>query len=220
MSLFERLFGLQRKASAAPASRPHSQLNSVMSQQGPSSATQTRRELLRVVLRDTLNRHGIPTAWIAAEVLTSTSRTGEKGIHWRLVIKHWDPRLMLHGVAIQHALIKRVTTFDPLASSWLTGISWQFQLADESLCPALPPPPVWTAEPHAPPPQHHPLPPQPTGDVIEGPVHIEGHARPANEADHARADLEALMAVRDADFAKHGSEKTQPVWLSTEPARL
>jgi hypothetical protein len=229
MSFLNRLFG-PRSAPAQsgpplPSSQMHSHASSGMAQQSVASLNVTRRELLRVVLRDTLNRHGIPATWIAAETLTSTSRTGERGIHWRLLVTHWDPRLLTHGVAIQHALIKRVTTFEPLASAWLTGISWQFALDDESQCPPMPHPGVWTAvrEEDAPLSAAGAPPTGGAGDVIEGPVRIGAAAAAASdaEADDARADLEKLLALRDADFQEHGdNEATQPMWLRTEPAPL
>ena len=98
-----------------------------------------RRELLRRALRDTLNLHGIPAAWIGAETLTASSRgSAQKGIHWRLLIKHWNPDLLSHSVPFQQSLIKRLMSLDTTASSWLMGVSWQFALPDESVCPPMP----------------------------------------------------------------------------------
>ncbi len=228
MSFFARLFGLRRTPAGGPASSPHSQLATVQSAIASPTQSAARRELLRVVLRDTMMRHGIPGAWMNSEVLASTSRNGAaRGVHWRLVIVHWDPRLLQHGVAFQQSLIKRVTTFDPMVSGWLTGISWQFALPDESVCPAMPHPGLWTTDPNGAP----PAPPRVvigggTGDVIAGPVRIaDTSARPAKAApETARADLEQLLAARDADFARPkgqpGLDVTQRIWLGTEPAPL
>lgn len=209
MGFFRSMFGVgSAKASSPPSSQMHSQLSSGMSQQLAVSQNTTRRELLKVVLRDTLNRHGIPTPWITAELLTTTSRSGERGVHWRLHIKHWDARLLTCTVALQNALIKRVMTFDPLAVNWLNGISWQISIADESMCPPMPNPTSWTVNARA---AAQPQPEQQgSGDVIEGPVHI------GKEPD-ARADLNELLAARDADFVKHANDK---VFASTEPAKL
>jgi hypothetical protein len=228
MSFLKRVFGAGGASAPTASSRTHSQSQvhsqsaSGLSQQSAVAQNTTRRELLRVVLRDTLNRHGIPAGWITAEVLTSTSRTGERGVHWRMIVKHWDPRLLTHGIAIQHALIKRVTTFDPLASAWLSGISWQFALEDESECPPLPHPGVWTSVPRAPlVVQAHVLQDGGAGDVIQGPVHIGASSKDQHQDDGAKADLERLLAVRDADFENNGeTEATRPMWLGTEPAPL
>ncbi|HEY8047822.1 MAG TPA: hypothetical protein VIE63_01520 [Ramlibacter sp.] len=213
MGFLQSIFGIGRaRPSTTPASsQMHSQISSGMSQQLAQSQNTTRRELLRVVLRDTLNRHGIPTPWVEPELLATTSRTGERGLHWRLHIRHWDPRLLEHSVALQNALIKRVLTFDPLAVNWLNGISWQLSLVDESMCPQMPPAPTWTLQPRA-------VEAQPAGgsaDVIEGPVHI------ATKGNDVRADLDQLLAARDEDFRRHADDdKTRPVFAKTEPIKL
>ena len=220
MSLFNR-FGFGRRRSEAP---PLSQLGPAPSQVGgSSSAGRGRRELLRVVLRDTLNRHGIPADWFTAEVLVSTSRSGERGIHWRLVVKNPDPRLLTYAVALQHALIKRLTTFDPLSSTWLTGISWQYALPDGAAFAALPAPGTWRDPPQEPEALAAPAPlrasPQATADASASERAAEQARQDANGT---RADLEGLFAARDADFKRHGAgeDATQPMFLGTEPAKL
>jgi hypothetical protein len=224
MNLWQRLFGqIPAKASPSP-SQTHSQLSSAHSQQSDGSAAsqaKPRREMLRVVLRDTLNRHGIPVSWITAETLVATSRGREPGIHWRLLVKHWDPRLLTHGVAFQNSLIKRIMTFDPLAANWLLGISWQFALEDESACPPMPHPGIWTADPH--PPRESPVAVAPTGgsgDVIAGPIRIADSADPGQAS--ARQDLERLLAVRDADLKQHSQsyDATRPMDLRAEPTKF
>jgi hypothetical protein len=230
MGLLQRLFGLKAEAprhSQSPASGPASQLLSVHSQQSKAGASPSqnsaRREMLRVVLRDTMNRHGVPSTWISAETLVASSRArGQSGIHWRLSIKHWDPRFPVLCVSFQNNLIKRVMTFDPMAAEWLMGISWQFALEDESACPPMPHPGLWTAEAHAPRPASQPEPV--AGGVIAGPVRIVDFAAAAPKEPSAKEDLEALFAVRDADMKKHaenaGYDATQPMFAQTEPAKL
>jgi hypothetical protein len=196
---------------AAPSSR----IQSDLSQNPASSQTSTRRELLRVVLRDTLHRHGIPTAWVAAEMLATASRTGERGMHWRIHIKHWDTRLLNSAVALQNALMRRLVTFDPLAPKWLTGISWQFSIEDESQCPPLPHPTSWTTPERHPPAAGRAPAQAPADDMMIGSVHLA--TAPAEDAE--RADLERLLALRDEDFRKH-AEDSGPRWANTEPAKI
>ena len=231
MSLIDRIFGrtgpAQRPSHSQPhahsqphsQSAPHSNLSSVHSQMTPqaiASQNATRRELLRVVLRDTLTRHGIPTSWITADMLVATSRQREPGIHWRLSIKHWDERLMTHTVALQNNMIKRVMSFDPLATNWLMGISWQLALDDESACPPMPHPGMWTSEPHRPPEVPAPAVAGGSGDVISGPVLI---GRPEPQAT-AREDLEKLFAIRDADRQRNAADEPLHTFAATEPAKL
>ena len=206
MKIFQRLFSGSQPP-AFEASRMQPQIAPAASQQFPLSQNGTRRELLQVVLRDTLHRQGIPSGWLAGEPLTTTTRDGTKGLHWRLLIKHWDERLVVHTVALQQALTKRIMTFDPMAASWLHGISWQFGLEDESICPPLPHPGSWTA------PQQ-----EKTPDGDDSPLQISGvSVTPA--ADNAKADLDALLAIRDADFRQHAPGEGA-AWTSTEPAKL
>jgi hypothetical protein len=224
MSFWKNLFGVAPKRATHASVPPHSQLSSGHSQHSKSASVNplgTRREMLRVVLRDTLTRHGIPYAWIAGETLTATSRGREPGIHWRLVLKHWDPRLMLHGVALQNSLIKRVMTFDPMASNWLMGISWQFAFEDESLCPAMPHAGLWTAQAPVAAPPAYPLPPA----SVESALQISGvPLRPTADPEvaSARADLERLLAVRDEELRRHSlsAAATQPMFIPTEPAKF
>lgn len=203
MNFIQRLF-TSSKPPAFEASRMPSHAPAV-SQQFPLSQNATRRELLRAVLRDTMHRQGIPADWLAGEPLTTTVRDGERGLHWRLLIKHWDERLVTHGVALQQALIRRVMTFDPLAATWLHGVSWQFALEDESVCPPLPHPGSWTG-------------PAPAPAAEDGPLQIAGVAVAATP-DAVRADLDQLLAARDADFRQNAAGDGAS-WPRTEPAKL
>lgn len=223
MSLIDRIFG------GAP--RPAAELSrfqSPASQMPATSQSATRRELLKVVLRDTLVKHGIPSSWVQPEMLVSTGGGREPGMHLRLLVKHWDPRLLVHGVAFEKSLNQRVELFDPMAPSWLTGVSWQFALADVSACPEMPDPASWTASPAAP------------AKPRAAPV----AAAPAPSADR-KAALERLMAAGDAKAKRNTGfedtqamgpdgqphmatqplprqqyEKTQPLYRPTEPAGL
>lgn len=255
MNFFKRMFtAAQPTPHPGSHSQPASQFSlPASSQNSQSPMTQqnaSRRELLRLVLRDTLNRTGIPTSWIGADLLAATSRGREPGIHVRLLLKHWDPRLMLHGIAFENAYRKRVLTLDPLAERWLLGISWQFSLADDSNCPQLPHPGVWTSSvPHA------------TltaaaaatsaaeaamtnasdpADLLGGSIVISGPAaspdssaaRPAAAAANgsrapvdaraeAKADLDRLFAIRDEDMKRHAqADAPSGYFAATEPAKL
>lgn len=139
MSFLARLFTPARPAQAAPAS-----VGPASSQNLSTSINGTRRELLRVVLRDTLGKHGIPAAWITCEMLVASGKGRELGMHMRLIIKHWDPRLLAHGVAFQKSLRARLASFDPMANHWFMGVSWQFALVDDSACPQMPEASIWT----------------------------------------------------------------------------
>lgn len=218
MKFLSRLFG-----GSAAARGPQTQSSSLPSGQSRrstgigASGKGSRRELLRVALRDTFQRHGIPMTWVTPELVRTSTRDGQPGIHVRLIVRHWDPRLPSHTVALQNAIITRVHLFDPVAENWLTGISWQFSPEDESNCPAMPHPGTWTMLPSAVNPAR-PAAPSATADVIEGPVHIVGGSA-------ARAELERQLAGSDGDYAADQADAfahmaTQPMQLNTEPGAL
>lgn len=227
MSFLRQLFG-RDDPKAAQASRMFSQFapdGAADSRASAAELASTRRELMRTVLRKTLTRHGIPASWIGAEMLVATTRGREPGMHWRLLIKHWDPRLLAHAVALQNSLAVRLMRYDPLAADWMMGISWQFALPDEAQCPAMPQPGFWTAEQR----RAEAVPVEPaeaSGDVIAGPVRIATpHVAPADAKDSVRHDLDKLLAVRDAELKRHAEESgnpdaTRPMYLPTQPQAL
>lgn len=182
--------GKARQAKAVPSPSGTQFAASQLSQEGASSTHALRKDLLKLVLRETLLYAGIPPQWLSADLLRTTSPRRESGVHVRFLIRHWDPRLMLHGLSLEEEFTRRLLMLDPLAADWLMGFSWQFALADSSACPALPHPGSWTAQPseRAPVAAEHVTRP---ADIIEGPVLIP---RPANDV---KADLERLLAAGD-----------------------
>ena len=180
--------------------------------QGGSSQHSVRKDLLRVALRETLTRNGIPAGWVSAEMLRTNSARREPGMHVRFLLRQWDPRLMLHGVALQEDFMNRLLALDPQAGAWMTGFSWQFAMDDASACPALPHPGSWTA------------PPQAEADAASGPPTtrpagiIEGPTVLPRPMDEVRADLERLLAVRDEDLKRHGEGGDH--FAPTRPAKL
>jgi hypothetical protein len=221
MSFLSRLFGQRAvaanrdAASVLDSGQSQFKNSQVRASKAPqATAHATRKELLRVVLRDTLKKHGIPPQWVTGVALAAMSRDREPGLYWRIVIRHWDARLPNCCVALQNALVSRVQMFDPMAEKWLHGIAWQFALEDEAACPALPHPGSWTAasrkEAAA---AKAVVDAARAGDVIAGPMSID--LPPAD----VKADLERLMSALDAQYhaADHGD---RPAYTATEPARL
>jgi hypothetical protein len=233
MSILDRLFGARQ--AGGEATRPDTP------PQGPAAPSAQRRELLRVVFRDTVAKHGIPPAWIGAELLTVPAAHGhEPDIHVRLQIRHWDARLLPHAVAFQRSLHKRIEVFDPQSASWLTGFSWQFVLpdADEALCPAMPDPAVWRGEvlpgqPVALAAAATPIAPAaPPLEVRKAALNrlLDDPAGPDTEGsgqDPDKPDFEATQPMQHLSFeatqpiqAGKGFEDTQRMFVPTQPGKL
>jgi hypothetical protein len=212
MGMFDLLLGKKGEAPAkARNSRPPASTQFEASQLSPGSAHSVRKDLLKVALRDMLVRNGIPQAWLSADMLRTSSPRREQGLHVRFLVRRWEPRLMLHGPALEQEFTNRLITLDPQAADWLMGFSWQFALDDASACPALPHPGAWTAPP-APSEPAALAPATKPGDIIEGPVVIP------RSPDSVRAELEQMLALRDDDVKRHtqGGDSFAP----TRPATL
>lgn len=201
----------RRPVPAASTQFPPSQ-----SMQAANSPHQVRKDVLKLVMRELLMRNGIPNSWLSADLLRTTNSKREQGIHVRFLMRHFEPRLMQHGPALEQEFTQRLLLLDPMAANWLMGFSWQFTLEDASKCPPLPNAGTWTAAP-APPVALAPQGPDGasedhSGDVIAGPVFIP---RPVDEV---RSDLERLLALRDDDMKRHG--KAGDNFAPTRPAKL
>ncbi len=98
-----------------------------------NSESGMRRQLVHVLLRDSLRRHGINTNWIDCQILVVSSRSRGAGMYVRLVVRHWDERLMRYLLAFQKGMQADLLRFEPKAAEWLHGISWQ--LEPENECP-------------------------------------------------------------------------------------
>src|SRR4051794_8778218 len=140
MGFFSKLFGQagtdasrsRKVAARAPVPRP------------PASSippANLRRELLRLALRQSLSRNGIPVHWIGAEAIELPGRGNP--LHVRLLVQHWDERLPVLFLAFQEDFEQRLLAVEPLARTWLRGFSWQFQLVDATPHPPLPDPEWW-----------------------------------------------------------------------------
>ncbi len=144
MSFLARLLG---KSAAKPTRwAPHGARAAFRSSrtgndtQAPSGV---RKELLRLVLRETLRNTGVPVEWIAIDPLGIRRPDRTAGVHVRLVVRHWDERFARYFCAFQQDFATRLQAFDPGSSLWLQGISWQFELGAGDDWPELPPRATW-----------------------------------------------------------------------------
>ena len=182
------------------------------------SENATRRQLVQVLLRDVLRRSGIPPGWIECQMLLVSSRTRGHGMYVRLVIKHWDDRLLHYTFALQNALLTEIGRFETQAPTWLHGLSWQLEV--EGSCPytELPDKAFWLepASQKAAPPVSPLTPSAPaTGDAHVAPKKA---AVPEN---NAAQDLERLFAIRDQELGRQAAEGLMPVgYEKTQPSPL
>ena len=112
-----------------PSARPHADIQ---------------RELVRVVLKDTMRRHGIPFEWLACEVNTVATSTTTEELHIQLVLMQWHELLLRYAPALEIQLLRGLDRFEPAVDhAKKCTITWRF--SPECGCPftVMPPPLVW-----------------------------------------------------------------------------
>ena len=204
LKLFAQLSG-GKQGDTLPAVRD----NPATIQEG--SENDVRRHLVQVLMRDLLRRHGIPPEWIDCQMMIVFSRTKGSGMYIRLVVHHWDERLMNYASAFQKELLADLKQFEPQAANWLHGISWQLEVDDSCPYTTLPGRSFWL-EPRA----NTVSKPTPKPEPEQLRHQAERQAEPVNTV-----ELERLFAIRDQELsaqADHGLvaagyEKTQPAPL-------
>lgn len=173
-----------------------------------------RRELVRVMTRDTLHASGIPDGWIEPQVLLELGRGGQTFVHLRLVVRRWDVRLLKYAVAFQARLRDAIFGLDPTSREWLMAFSWQYQVGNTCPFPDMPDPSVWLEPPPhlgppapaaRPSPAPGPAPIAAAPDAIVGPVTSVDLHLDLEEPDEVSEDLARLLAIRDADLPGNGS---------------
>ena len=172
-----------------------------------NSDNSIRRQLVQVVLRDCLRRHGIPVRWIECQMMVTDSRSRGPGLYVRLVMRHWDERLLLYSFAFETELRAAITQFEPQADTWLHGISWQFDL--RASCPYLdmPDPTSWTSS--------VPLVPEVPEDSTEL---VGAQVDTENEILQDLQDLQRMFAARDVSLLQHRELSAEPVdFQNTQP---
>lgn len=100
--------------------------------------TASRKQLLAIVLRETLLRNAVPNDSVGMEFFRTMDRSGARtdGIHVRLVLRDLHDELAGRIVALERDFRKRLAAIDWRAAEWLQGVSWQLDLPqDEATAP-------------------------------------------------------------------------------------
>lgn len=119
--------------------------------------TPTQREMVRLTLHTLLKRHGIPAAWLGAELVAFPTLEEPEGLLLQLTVLHWHAGFGLYAPALQQELMEGLKRFDSQATARKYHLHWKF--SPDSGCPheTLPEPSYWTADA-----QETPLPTPPT----------------------------------------------------------
>lgn len=192
MGLMKKIFGGATPVAGSPGSLPFKESQLAVDQ--VKSRNEPRRELVKVVLRDTMRKHGIPTDWIDCRILSVMTRQHKSGLHVQFLVRKADDQLLPYLHAFQESFHQQIARFDPQVAEWLFSVAWQFYgKATRGFSP-MPDPSAWAD----------------TGDVQAG---AGGHgaaphdAAPHEDTEDLASDLQALQAAI-----------SQPAELTTLPA--
>ena len=212
-TLFKRLLGISPRTKQAPKDTGPATDSPLTIEDGSDNAM--RRQLILVLLRDVIRRHGIAPQWIELQMLVVNRASHGSDVHVRLVLKHWDARLLNYAQAFQNQLLNDIQRFEPKSSEWLHGISWQLEMGESCPYTALPDRAFWQA-------------PQPaeatsTPVVPAAPVNHAVSARqsPAPDAQNdAMEDLNQLFFIRDREISSAAAEAGPREYQKTQPLPL
>jgi hypothetical protein len=226
MQLIKKMFGRAPGTEPAPGSESAQFRESEDSGSEGGSRNAPRRELVQVVLRDSMRRHGIPSAWIDCRILSVVTRSQRSGMHVQFIVRDGIDRLLTYVPAFQTSFMDEIARFDPRVDDWLFSVSWQFHnlakvaslMPDPALwsratgaaplqstapAPLAAPAPVQPAAATPPPTAAPAAAPSPRPAAAPAPTQPNA-ARPsqgvadAPRDDEVMEDLQALYAIRDA----------------------
>lgn len=215
MQLIKKMFG--KGPSPGPGSES-AQFHESEPTAGSVSHNAPRRELVQVVLRDSMRRHGIPSAWIDCRILSAVKRNQRNGMHVQLVVRDGIDRLLTYVPAFQTSFMEEIARFDPRVSDWLFSVSWEFLNLNAKVASVMPDPALWAATTAAAPllpatpvaVQPIAATPAPTPAPTRAPRATSGSTADSDRDEEVQEDLKALYAIRDAALNPGRPKATGP----------
>jgi hypothetical protein len=191
MGLLKKLFRGRARSGGASSQFHESETTA----HNPSSANAPRRELIQVVLRDSMRKHGIPSDWMECRILSVVTRQHKAGMHVQFIVRQGEERLLEYVHPFQETFWRELEKFDAQPREWLFSLAWQFD-GDHGANGGIVLPAAaavadgWSDDTQ--PPEHDTQPPD-------------------EHPDQLASDLQALYAIRDAAMS-------DPMALAPEPA--
>lgn len=217
MGLLKRILGGKEDSTPAVTAPASLQFHEEDSTEDPAAKSTPKRELVQVVLRDTMRKHGIPSDWIELRMLTTVNKSGRAGMHVSFVVRQAHERLLAYVFPFQDNFERDLARFEPRADDWILSIGWEFPGRVVNQKAAMPPPSAWAAPVAAA--AAAPLMPLDLPGAkapAEPEVAAEAPAAETPEDDDIERDLRALFAIRDAAMTDRppdgptGFEMTRP----------
>jgi hypothetical protein len=144
MGLMDKLFKGDGKkpgqSSQFAESQAHTSVEKTKSQNAP------RRDLVRIVLADTMRKHGIPSDWLDCRSLSVLTKNHKSGMHVQFLVRQGDHQLLQWIHAFQESFWERITRTDPTAHEWLFSVGWEFYGKSEQGFEVMPAAATWKRE--------------------------------------------------------------------------
>ena len=191
MGLLDRFFGNGKEGEAGAAASTQFHESEPADSQDSRSRNAPRRELVQVVLRDTMRKHGIPSDWVDCRILSSVSRSGRTGLHVNFVVRKEHEKLLAYVFAFQVSFERELARYEPRARDWLMSLGWEFDGFNPN---EMPDPRAWAQSGPAPLVNADWKAPTPSG-------FSELQAEDTKSDEDVQRDLQALFAIRDAALA-------------------
>jgi len=173
MGLMNRLFRGGEGRAGSSSQFPESQVQTSLEQ--TKSRNSPRRELVKVVLRETMRRHGIPSDWIDCRSRSVLTRQHKSGMHVQFLVLQADHQLLKWVHAFQESFWEQILRTDPTARDWLFSVGWEFYGKSVQDFSVMPGPGAWKQETQA--------------------QFTDTQPGDAGEEDDLATDLQALQAV-------------------------
>jgi hypothetical protein len=202
MGLINKILGGRGATDTRPTSSTQfAESQSQLPQDRTRSHNAPRRDLVRVVLRETMRQHGIPSDWLECRTLSVLTRKHISGMHVQFLVRKADQQLLPYVHAFQESFWDQILKMDPLARDWLFSVGWEFYgKAVQGFSP-LPDPTSWKKDDTGPDTESmdiDTLPPEETEDdvtsdlqalqaVMSAPVELSGKLRDAKPREHKQA---------------------------------
>jgi hypothetical protein len=108
--------------------------------------TDVQRELVRVVLKDTLRKNGIPAGWIGCEVTGISHRNMDDELFVHLIVMEGNEALLQYAPALQQDLMQGLDRFEPNVDHSNYVVSWLLSPDCGFKRTSLPAPSFWALD--------------------------------------------------------------------------
>lgn len=141
-----KLFGFGKNKTTLPATSARPEMSAEPFTGATLQHTDVQRELVRVVLKDTLRKNGIPAGWIGCEVTGISHRNMDDELFVHLIVMHGNEALLQYAPALQQDLMQALDRFEPNVDHSNYVVSWLLSPDCGFKRTSLPAPSFWALD--------------------------------------------------------------------------